>query len=139
MRRKLTLISAPAGNQLNEIRVSDLCFTEDETTRFFNTTMDLNLSNREIAIIKSRTEGWIAGLQLAALSMQGRGDIPRFIKAFAGDSRFIVDYLVEEVLNLQSADMAGMNGCSVVSSFLPPPGGWHPVTNGLDGTMKSGS
>lgn len=90
-------------NQLNEFRVSDLCFTMDETTLFFNKMMNLGLSGRDIAILESRTEGWVAGLQLAALSMQGRSDIPGFIKAFAGDNRLIVDYLAEEVLNLQPA------------------------------------
>ena len=63
--------------------------------------MGLNLSAEEIAALETRTEGWIAGLQLAALSMQGREDIPGFIRAFAGDHRYIVDYLVEEVLQRQ--------------------------------------
>ena len=63
--------------------------------------MGLNLSAADIAALESRTEGWIAGLQLAALSMQGREDVPEFIRAFAGDHRYIVDYLVEEVLQRQ--------------------------------------
>ena len=88
--------------QINEFRVTDLCFTLEETTLFFNQVMKLGLSDQDITILESRTEGWVAGLQLAALSMQGRSDIPKFIKAFAGDDRLIVDYLVEEVLNLQS-------------------------------------
>lgn len=88
-------------NQLSEFRVSDLCFSSDETRRFLNDVMKLNLSNQDIAVLESRTEGWIAGLQLAGLSMQGCGDVPGFIKAFAGDDRLIVDYLAQEVLNLQ--------------------------------------
>ena len=92
-------------NQLNEFRVSDLSFTMDEAALFFNKMMNLGLSDQDIAILEARTEGWISGLQLAALSMQGRGDISGFIKAFAGDDRHIVDYLAEEVLNLQPADV----------------------------------
>ncbi len=88
-------------NQLTEFRASDLCFSLDEATDFLNKLMNLGLSNDEISILESRTEGWIAGLQLAALSMQGREDIPTFIRTFAGDDRHIVDYLAEEVLNLQ--------------------------------------
>ncbi len=90
-------------NQLSEFRVSDLCFTREETMLFFNKVMKLGLSNQDITILESRTEGWVAGLQLAALSMQGRRDIPGFIKMFAGNNRLIVDYLSEEVLNLQPA------------------------------------
>ncbi len=63
--------------------------------------MGLNLSAAESATLETRTEGWIAGLQLAALSMQGHQDIPKFIQEFAGDHRYIVDYLVEEVLQRQ--------------------------------------
>ena len=92
-------------NQLNEFRVSDLCFTKEEVALFFNKTINLDLSSQDIAALESRTEGWVAGLQLAALSMQGRSDIPRFIKAFAGDNRFIVDYLAEEVLHRQTPDV----------------------------------
>jgi len=92
-------------NQINELRASDLCFSQDETTLFFNEMMNLELSNQEISILESRTEGWVAGLQLAALSMQGCKDTSMFIKAFAGDDRLIVDYLAEEVLNLQSAEV----------------------------------
>jgi len=98
----LPLARLRVRNQLTEFRASDLCFTVDETSVFFNKMMKLGLSSHEISILESRTEGWIAGLQLAALSMQGRKDIPEFIKTFAGDDRHVVDYLAEEVLNLQS-------------------------------------
>lgn len=97
----LPLARLRVRNQLTEFRAYDLCFTVDETSIFLNKMMNLGLSSNEISILESRTEGWIAGLQLAALSMQGRKDIPSFIKTFAGDDRHIVDYLAEEVLNLQ--------------------------------------
>ncbi len=98
----LPLARLRVGNQLTELRAADLCFTVDETTQFFNRIMNLKLSGHDISVLESRTEGWIAGLQLAGLSMQGREDIPSFIKTFAGDDRHVVDYLTEEVLNIQS-------------------------------------
>jgi LuxR family maltose regulon positive regulatory protein len=88
-------------SQLTELRASDLRFTHSEAAEFLNQVMDLTLSTEDIAELENRTEGWIAGLQLAALSMQGRDDISGFIKAFAGHDRYIVDYLVEEVLQSQ--------------------------------------
>jgi LuxR family maltose regulon positive regulatory protein len=87
--------------QLAELRSADLRFSLSETTEFLNRVMDLNLSAANIDALEASTEGWVAGLQLAALSMHGRSDIPGFIKAFAGDDRFVVDYLVEEVLQNQ--------------------------------------
>ena len=88
-------------NQMVELRGTDLCFTTDETSVFFNKKLSLGLSHGEIVMLESRTEGWIAGLQLAALSMQGREDMGDFIKEFKGDNRYIFDYLMEEVLNRQ--------------------------------------
>ena len=90
-----------ARNQLTELRVTDLRFTPSEAAEFLNQVMGLSLSAKDVAALETRTEGWIAGLQLAALSMQGHQDIPGFIQAFAGDHRYIVDYLVEEVLRRQ--------------------------------------
>ena len=87
--------------ELTELRAADLRFTPDEASAFFNQAMGLGLSADDVAALETRTEGWIAGLQLAALSMRGRDDIPGFIKAFAGDDRYIADYLVEEVLQRQ--------------------------------------
>ncbi len=117
----LPLARMRVRNQLSEFRVSDLCFTEDETTRFFNTVMKLNLSNQDIAILEARTEGWIAGLQLAALSMQGSSDPSVFIRAFAGDDRLIVDYLVEEVLSRQSANVQDfLLNTSILSRLSEP-------------------
>ncbi len=76
--------------------------TPHEAADFLNEVMGLDLSGPDVAALETRTEGWIAGLQLAALSMQGREDTAGFIKTFAGDDRYIVDYLVEEVLQRQS-------------------------------------
>ncbi|MCH8911722.1 MAG: helix-turn-helix transcriptional regulator [Chloroflexi bacterium] len=87
--------------ELTELRASDLSFTPDEASAFLNEVMGLDLSAADMAALETRTEGWIAGLQLAALSMQGREDVPGFIRTFAGDDRHIVDYLVEEVLKRQ--------------------------------------
>ena len=94
-----------ARNQLTEIRDRDLLFTADEATEFLNKVMELNLSDNAVATIEMRTEGWIAGLQMAAISAQGHkqdGSLDAFIEAFAGTNRFILDYLMEEVLNRQS-------------------------------------
>lgn len=98
----LPLARLRARSQLTELRVSDLRFTPDETADFLNQVMGLNLSAQDIATLETRTEGWIAGLQLAALSVQGQGDVSEFIRAFAGDNHYIVDYLVDEVLQRQT-------------------------------------
>ncbi|WEK54970.1 MAG: LuxR C-terminal-related transcriptional regulator [Candidatus Cohnella colombiensis] len=90
-----------ARGLLTELRATDLRFTPEEAAMFFNQVMGLNLTAEDITLLEARTEGWIAGLQLAALSMQGREDIQAFVPAFAGDNRYIVDYLVEEVLQSQ--------------------------------------
>ena len=87
--------------ELAELRAADLRFSPDEAAAFLNEVMGLDLSATDVAALETRAEGWIAGLQLAALSMQGREDVPGFITAFAGDDRYIVDYLVEEVLQRQ--------------------------------------
>ena len=98
---QLPLARLRARGQLTELRAADLRFTPAEAAEFLNQVMGLNLSAEDIAALEDRTEGWIAGLQLAALSMQGHQDVPGFIRAFAGDHRYIVDYLVEEVLQRQ--------------------------------------
>ncbi|WP_138753093.1 LuxR C-terminal-related transcriptional regulator [Paenibacillus sinopodophylli] len=94
-----------ARGQLNELRLVDLRFTASEATRFLNEVMSLNLSTREIDRLEARTEGWIAGLQLAAISMQGHTDTSVFIHSFTGSHRFVLDYLIEEVLERQSANI----------------------------------
>jgi LuxR family maltose regulon positive regulatory protein len=90
---------------LTELRAADLRFTPAEAAEFLNQVMGLNLSAEEVAALEERTEGWIAGLQLAALSMRGQQDAAGFIQAFAGDHRYIVDYLIEEVLQRQPEDV----------------------------------
>ncbi len=87
--------------QLSELRATDLRFAPTEAAEFLRGVMGLELSEEDIGALETRTEGWIAGLQLAALSMRGREDVPNFIRAFAGDNRYILDYLVEEVLQRQ--------------------------------------
>jgi LuxR family transcriptional regulator, maltose regulon positive regulatory protein len=91
-----------ARGQLTELRAADLRFTTAEAAEFLNQVMSLNVSAEDIATLETRTEGWIAGLQLAALSTRGKDNVHEFIRAFAGDNRYIVDYLVEEVLKCQS-------------------------------------
>ncbi len=90
-----------AGGQLTEIRASDLRFTPGEAAEFLNQVMGLDLSSEDVAALESRTEGWIAGLQMAALSLQGNPHADGFIRAFTGSNRFVLDYLVEEVLQRQ--------------------------------------
>jgi LuxR family maltose regulon positive regulatory protein len=123
----LPLARLRARGQLTELRAADLRFTPSEAADFLNQVMGLNLTAEDIAVLETRTEGWIAGLQLAALSMQNHQDIPGFIRAFAGDHRYIVDYLVEEVLQnqpepirsflLQTAILDRLNGplCDAVT------------------------
>jgi LuxR family transcriptional regulator, maltose regulon positive regulatory protein len=90
-----------ARGEMVEIRAADLRFTPDEAAAYLNETMGLQLTAQDVAALEARTEGWIAALQLAALSMQGRDDAAGFIAGFAGDDRYVVDYLVEEVLQRQ--------------------------------------
>ena len=97
----LPLARLRARGELAEIRAADLRFTPGEAAAYLNDVMGLDLAARDVAALEGRTEGWIAALQLAALSMQGRDDVAGFIAGFAGDDRYIVDYLVEEVLHRQ--------------------------------------
>lgn len=91
-----------ARNLLGEIRAEDLRFTAAEAAQFLNDAMGLPLDAAQIERLEERTEGWIAGLQLAALAMQGRTDRAAFIESFTGSHRYIISYLVEEVLNAQN-------------------------------------
>ena len=97
----LPLARLRARGQLTELRAADLRFTPAEAAEFLNRVMGLNLAAEDITALENRTEGWIAGLQLAALSMQGRSDTAGFIQAFTGSHRFVLDYLIEEVLQRQ--------------------------------------
>ncbi len=98
-----------ARGALTELRAADLRFTPDEAASFLNQVMGLGLAAADLTALETRTEGWIAGLQMAALSMQGRADVAGFVQAFTGSHRYIIDYLVEEVLLRQP---------EVVRSFL---------------------
>ncbi len=95
---RLPLARLRARRELTELRAADLRFTADEAAEFLNHAMDLSLSVEDIAALEKRTEGWIAGLQLAAISMRGVGDKSGFIQSFTGSHHFVLDYLVEEVL-----------------------------------------
>jgi len=97
----LPLSRLRARGQLTELRAADLRFAPAEAAEFLNQLMGLNLSAEDIASLETRTEGWIAGLQLAALSMQGHPDAASFIQSFTGSHHFVLDYLVEEVLGQQ--------------------------------------
>src|SRR5664279_2690495 len=97
----LPLARLRGRGELVEIRAADLRFTPDEAAAYLNEVMGLVLTAREVAALEGRTEGWIAALQLAALSMQGRDDVTAFIAGFTGDDRYIVDYLADEVLHRQ--------------------------------------
>lgn len=90
---------------LVELRAADLRFTSDEARVLLNDVMGLELGPADINTLDERTEGWAAGLQLAALSIRGRDDAAAFVNAFAGSHRFVLDYLLEEVLNRQSDDV----------------------------------
>lgn len=88
--------------QLTELRADDLRFTPDEAVAFMNEAMGLSLTPKDVQALKVRTEGWIVGLQLAALSMQGRSDTRAFIEAFTGSHHYVLEYLTDEVLQRQS-------------------------------------
>ncbi len=97
----LPLARLRARSQLAELRASDLRFTLSEAAEFLNQVMSLDLAAEDIAVLERRTEGWIAGLQLAAISMQGRQDVAGFIQSFTGSHHYVLDYLIEEVLEQQ--------------------------------------
>src|SRR6266699_6312462 len=128
----LPLARLRARGHLTEIRAADLRFTAEETAAFLTRALGLELSAQDIATLEARTEGWIAGLQLAALSMQGRQDIAGFLEAFTGSHRYIIDYLVEEVLArqpelvqtflLQTAILERLQG-SLCEAVMGEPGG----------------
>ena len=107
----LPLARLRTRGELLEVRAADLRFTPDEATSFLNDVMGLDLEPEHVAALEARTEGWVAGLQLAALSARGRsgsatsGSIGDFVDAFTGSHRFVLDYLVEEVLESQPNDL----------------------------------
>ncbi|MDQ1324350.1 MAG: hypothetical protein QG587_1686, partial [Chloroflexota bacterium] len=97
----LPLARMRARGELVEVRAADLRFTTEEAAAYLNDQMGLSLAGAEVNTLEARTEGWIAALQLAAISMRGREDVASFIASFAGDDRYVVDYLADEVLERQ--------------------------------------
>lgn len=92
-------------NELIEIRSSDLSFTTSDISELFNKNLKLGLNTEDIDVIKAKTEGWIAGLQLAAFSLKGKENVTEFINGIAGYNRYIMDYLMEEVLSVQNKEI----------------------------------
>jgi len=117
----LPLARLRGRGRLNELRQDDLRFTLEESSAFLEETMGLSLAPEEIAALEARTEGWIAGLQLAAVSMQNRQDRAGFIAAFTGSNRFVLDYLLEEVFARQPADIqAFLLDTSILNQLCGP-------------------
>jgi LuxR family maltose regulon positive regulatory protein len=136
----LPLARFRARGELGEVRISELRFTPEDAAAYLNGVMGLAVTASDVAALEGRTEGWIAALQLAALSMQGRDDIAAFIGGFAGDDRYIVDYLIEEVLQrqpervrtflLQTSVLSRMNGS--LCDTLTGGGGGDAMLDALD-------
>jgi LuxR family maltose regulon positive regulatory protein len=101
----LSLARLRARGELNELRANDLSFTSGEAAMFFTRVMGLHLSAEDVAELERRTEGWVAGLQLAALAMRDHADVAGFIASFTGSNRHVVDYLAEEVLARQTEEL----------------------------------
>jgi len=98
---QLPLARLRVRDQLTELRTADLRFTVQESAQFLESMTGISFSPKDIQALEARTEGWVAGLQMAALSLQGRSDTSAFIQAFTGSHRFVLDYLIEEVLERQ--------------------------------------
>lgn len=108
-------------DQITETRIADLRFTSSEASEFLREVMGLRLSEEDISVLHFQTEGWIAGLQLAALSMQGQEDASSFVPSFHGSHRYVLDYLVDEVLRQQPADIqAFLLRTSIVDRLCGP-------------------
>lgn len=117
----LSLARLRGRGELTEIRQADLRFTAEEAAAFLNTVFGLDLSPRDLAILEARTEGWITGLQLAALSMEGRDDVAAFLSAFGGSNRYVLDYLTAEVIQRQPDDVqAFLHQTSILDRLSGP-------------------
>lgn len=110
-----------ARGQTLELRASDLRFTESEASQFLNDVMGLHVDPKLVATLEERTEGWIAGLQMAALSMRDRKNVAGFIEGFSGTNRYILDYLMEEVLGNQSPEIQRFLLCTSILERLSAP------------------
>ena len=107
--------------ELVEVRAADLRFTPEEVDAYLNVASGLDLTAEQVGALEQRTEGWIAALQLAALSLRGRADVREFIARFDGDDRYVVDYLVDEVLDDQPAPVRRFLARSAVLDRLTGP------------------
>ncbi len=117
----LELARRRVAGQMVELRMEQLRFSPQEAALFVYKNANVQLSETDVAILNTRAEGWVAGLQLAAISLRGRQDIPAFISAFAGSHRFVFDYLLEEVLNRQTPEMRRfLLETSVLERFCAP-------------------
>jgi ATP/maltotriose-dependent transcriptional regulator MalT len=117
----LPMAQIRARGQLVEVRAADLRFSVEEAALYLNDSMGLGLSDEDVAALEGRTEGWIAALQLAALSLQGRADASAFVARFAGDDHYVVDYLAEQVLARQPGDVEDfLLETSVLESLTGP-------------------
>ncbi len=128
----LSLARRRARGELTEIREAELRFNPDEATDFLNEATTEQLPEEAISTLTERTEGWAVGLQLAALSLQGRDDVPTFLATFSGSHRFVLDYLAEEVLDRQPAPVADFLLSTSVLSRLSGPL-CDAATGGTDG------
>lgn len=116
----LPLPQLRAKGQMVELRIKDLRFTLAESDQFLNHKVGLNLQPEEITVLGQRTEGWVAGLQMAALSLHELDDAAVFIEAFAGDNRYVADYLISEVLDRQPAHIRDfLLKTAIVDRFTP--------------------
>ncbi|HEY5638787.1 MAG TPA: LuxR C-terminal-related transcriptional regulator [Dehalococcoidia bacterium] len=117
----LPLSKLRAGDELIEVRASDLRFTGEEVASYLQKAVSVRLSDSQVSVLESRTEGWIVGLQMAALSMQGREDVDEFVQSLSGTHRYILDYLAEEVLQRQSPDVRSfLTKTSVLDKLSAP-------------------
>ena len=117
----LPLARMRARGELAELRAADLRFSTDEAANFLGRVMGLALSAEHVAALESRTEGWVAGLQLAALSLRGQEDVAGFVRSFTGSHRFVLDYLVEEVLRRQPEGIQSfLLRTSILDTFCGP-------------------
>jgi ATP/maltotriose-dependent transcriptional regulator MalT len=110
----LPLIRLRGRGQLIELRAADLRFTPSESSEYLNQMMDLDLSMEDVTSLETRTEGWITGLQLAAISIHGQKNISGFIESFTGSHHFVLDYLIEEVLKQQSESIQSFLFCTSI-------------------------
>ncbi len=130
----LALARLRARNQMVELRAADLRFDQGEADHFLRQVMGLELAPADVHSLEARTDGWIAGLQLAALSLRGRSDVAAFIADFTGSNRYVVDYLVEEVLRRQSPVVQRFLLCTSILERLNP-ALCDALTGGTDGVQ----